>query len=146
MNLQTAVNTSTGVAGAVITYAFGRWSELLSFFLLAIIIDIATGTLASIKEGHGLSSAIGFEGLTKKGLMFLAILLAHRLDVLMGTDLIMVGAIYAYLANELTSITENYGRLGLPLPDPLRRMFTVLKDRESAITSDKNNNARGGPI
>lgn len=126
---QTTINGGAAVLGASISYAFGGWSELLSFFLLAIVIDIVTGTLASIREGRGISSAIGSAGLAKKALMFLAILLAHRMDVLMELNVIMTGAIYFYLANELVSIVENYGRLGLPLPDGIKRIITVLKDR-----------------
>lgn len=126
---QTAVNASVGVFGGVIAYAFGTWSELLSFFCIAIVIDIISGVAASIKEGRGVSSAVGFGGSVKKVFMFIAILLAHRIDVLMGTDVIMNGAIYFYLANELVSIVENYGRLDLPLPDGVRRVISVLKDR-----------------
>jgi toxin secretion/phage lysis holin len=126
---QTFVNVIAGSFGAAITYAFGTWTELLSFFALAVAIDIVTGVSASIAEGRGISSAVGSVGLAKKAFMFVAILLAHRLDALMGTDIVMIGAVYAYLANELVSITENYGRIGLPLPDAIKRVITVLKDR-----------------
>lgn len=126
---QTAINGGAAVVGASLSYAFGGWSELLSFFLLAIAVDIVTGSWASVKEGRGLSSAVGSVGLAKKALMFLAILLAHRMDVLMETDVIMTGAVYFYLANELVSIVENYGRVGLPLPDGVKRIIAVLKDR-----------------
>jgi phage-related holin len=51
------------------------------------------------------------------------------MDLLLGSDVLMVGAIYFYLANELISVTENYGRLGLPLPDQIKRIIAVLKDR-----------------
>jgi toxin secretion/phage lysis holin len=67
--------------------------------------------------------------LAKKGFMILVILLAHRLDMLLGINMIMTGAIYFYLANELLSITENYGRLGLPLPDQVRKAIEVLKGK-----------------
>jgi len=144
MNTQTLLNVGAGVIGAIITYAFGQWSELLSFFLLAIIVDIITGVAASFKEGRGLSSAWGFEGLAKKGFMFLAILLAHRMDELMGTDVIMVGAIYAYLVNELISITENYGRLNLPLPSAVKRIIDLFKDQNSESTIPEPRK-RGGP-
>jgi toxin secretion/phage lysis holin len=126
---QTTVNVGAGLLGASISYAFGGWSELLSFFLLAIVIDIITGISASINEGRGISSAVGGAGLAKKALMFLAILIGHRMDMLMGTNVIMTGAVYFYLANELVSIVENYGRMGLPLPDGIKRIITVLKDR-----------------
>lgn len=129
MNYQTLLNTASGIIGGVMTYAFGTWNDLLSFFCIAILIDIISGVAASIKEGKGISSEIGFIGLLSKALMFGAILLAHRMDVLMGTYAIMNGAVYFYLANELVSITENYGRLGLPVPNGVKRMISVLKDR-----------------
>lgn len=128
---QTTVNFGAGILGVAISYAFGQWTELLSFFLLAVVIDIATGVSASLREGSGLSSAVATAGAQKKALMFLAILLAHRMDALMATDFVMTGAIYFYLANELVSITENYGRHGLPLPDAIRRVIAVLKDRSN---------------
>ncbi|OAB31771.1 holin [Paenibacillus macquariensis subsp. defensor] len=115
--------------GSAGTYFLGGWSELISFFLLAIVIDYLTGIAASLKEGDGLSSNVGFWGLAKKGLMLLVVILAHRLDVLLGADVIMIGAIYFYLANELISITENYGRFGLPLPKQIKDIIAVLKQK-----------------
>jgi toxin secretion/phage lysis holin len=132
---QTYLNVSAGVAGAFVAYAFGEWSGLLSFFLLAIAIDIFTGIGASITEGSGIKSATMAAGLWKKALMFVAIILAHHMDVLMDTAFIMDGAIYFYLVNELVSIVENYGRCGLPLPDVIRRVISVLRERSSSNDS-----------
>ncbi|MEC0090612.1 phage holin family protein [Paenibacillus macquariensis] len=61
--------------------------------------------------------------------MILVVILAHRLDVLFATDVIMVGSIYFYLTNELISVTENYGRLGLPLPNKIKEIIAVLKQK-----------------
>lgn len=124
---QTAAAGATGIFAAFLTYAYGGWSELLGFFLLVVTLDYVTGLIASLKEKKGLNSEIGFWGLAKKGLMLLIILIGHRLDVLFGTDVIMTGAIYFYLANELISITENYGRLGLPLPERIKELIAILK-------------------
>lgn len=110
-------------------YSFGEWTQLHHFFLLVIAVDYVTGVAASLKEGKGLSSAFGFWGIAKKGLMLLIVMIAHRMDLLLGTNLVMIGTIYFYTANELVSITENYGRMGLPLPDVIRRMITVLKNK-----------------
>ncbi|WP_211269480.1 phage holin family protein [Paenibacillus glacialis] len=115
--------------GTIGTYFFGEWSELISFFLLAIVIDYLTGIVASLKVGNGLSSNVGFWGLAKKGLMILVVILAHRLDELFGTDVIMVGSIYFYLTNELISVTENYGRMGLPLPNKIKDIISILKQK-----------------
>jgi len=127
-----AINGVTGTIasgiGAAAAFAVGRWSEALTFLLIAVVIDIVTGVSASLKEGRGLSSAVASAGFAKKGAMFLVIILAHRLDVLLELDAVVIGAAtYFYIANELVSIAENYGRIGLPLPDKVRDIIDVLK-------------------
>lgn len=120
-----------GVIGSIITFAFGSWIESLTLLVVAMGIDYVTGVAASIKEGKGLNSVFGAWGLARKGLMLLVILLAHRIDILMETNNMTMGAaIYFYIANELISITENYGRLGLPMPDRLRQLIEVLKPKK----------------
>jgi toxin secretion/phage lysis holin len=127
---QTHINASAGVLGAIFTFAVGYWTEALTFLLCAIAADIISGVSASLKEGRGISSAVGASGLAKKGLMLLVIVLAHRMDVLLGTDTtVMSAAIYFYIANELVSLVENYGRHGLPLPDAVTRVIAVLKNK-----------------
>ncbi|NQX60448.1 phage holin family protein [Paenibacillus qinlingensis] len=130
---QISFNLLTATFGAIITYTFGGWNELISLFLMAILVDYVTGIAASIKEQQGLNSQVGFWGLARKGLMLLVIMLAHRMDILLDTDLMMTGAIYFYLANEFISITENYGRLGLPLPVFLKQMIQVLRSKGEGL-------------
>ena len=120
-----------GVLGSIVTFAFGSWSEALTVLIVAMGIDYISGVAASIKSGRGLNSAFGSWGLARKGLMLLVILLAHQIDLLLGVkDVTMGAAIYFYIANELLSITENYGRLGLPLPEKIRKIIEVLKERK----------------
>lgn len=118
------------VVGTTFTYAFGVWPQSLTVLLVAMGVDYLTGVAAAMKEKKGLNSHIGSWGLTRKGLTLLIVLLAHQIDLLLQLDgVTMSGAIYFYLANELISITENYGRLGLPMPDNLRQIIEVLKDK-----------------
>ncbi|TBL71369.1 phage holin family protein [Paenibacillus thalictri] len=133
---QTILNLSAAGIGVGITYAFGRWSELLALFLIAIVIDYVSGVGASIMEHKGLSSDAGFKGVAKKMFMVLLVVLAHRMDMLLEVDWIMTGAICFYLANELISITENYGRMGLPLPDTVKQVITVLKNKGAETGHD----------
>lgn len=122
--------SAAGVLGSIITFSFGMWTEALTFLVVAMAVDYVSGVAASLKEGKGLSSAFGFWGLARKGLALLIILLAHRVDILLGSNNMTMGAaVYFYIANELISITENYGRLGLPLPDRIRKMIEVLKEK-----------------
>lgn len=126
----TVIAGTTAVVGAFVGYAFGGWSEALSFLFIAMGIDYITGILAALKEGRGLNSAAGFWGLLKKGLMLTVILLAHRADILLETDNVATaGAVFFYIANELISIVENLGRVGLPLPEQLKNLITVLQNR-----------------
>ncbi|MWV43836.1 holin [Paenibacillus sp. HJL G12] len=135
-----AVNSISALAGSFLTLALGGWDQLLWIFLFTIVIDYVTGVLASIKEGTGLKSDIGFWGLTRKALMLVVIVLAHQMDLLLsgGTDVIKTGAIFFYMSNELISITENYGRLGLPMPGKLRRVIAVLQDKDKQDDKPKS--------
>ncbi|CAH1207576.1 hypothetical protein PAECIP111891_03036 [Paenibacillus allorhizoplanae] len=126
-------NLFSDTFGAVVTYTLGEWSEIISLFLMAITVEYVTGIAASMKEQQGSISQVGFWRLARKGLMLLVIMLAHRMDILLDTDLMMTGAIYFYLANEFISITENYGRLGLPLPVFLKQMIQVLRSKGEGL-------------
>lgn len=120
-----------GTTGAILTFSFGGWNQLMVLFMVAMAVDYVTGVAAAIKTGAGLSSKTGFWGLMRKGLMLLVISLAHHIDLLMGTNVLKGATTYFYLSNELISITENCGRMGLPLPPKLKQFFALLKDKES---------------
>lgn len=126
---QFGFNTLIGIGGAVANYMFGGWTELTQLLFLVMALDYVTGIAASIKTGKGLNSEKGFWGIWKKGLIIVIVMVGHRFDLLLGTDMFMVGFIYFYLANELISITENCGLLGLPLPGAIRKLIEVLKDK-----------------
>ena len=118
----------SAAVGGLIGFAFGRWTEALTFLLCAMVADIASGIVASLKEGRGHSSSIARAGLAGKGMALLAIIVAHRIDVLLGLDAVVItAATYFYIANEMLSVVENYGRSGYPLPEKVRDIISVLK-------------------
>ncbi|MFC5405271.1 phage holin family protein [Cohnella soli] len=127
--MQTQVGIVCALFGAAISFSFGTWTESLTFLLVLMAIDYFTGVSAAIKEGTGLNSNFGFWGLLKKAMIMLVMLIAHRLDLLLGIDAVMGSAVFFYIANELLSIIENYGRIGLPLPDRLKQIVAVLRAR-----------------
>lgn len=131
---QFSVNASLGLAGSAINFAFGGWSEALTFLLVLITFDYITGLAASIKNGEGLNSQVGFWGLCKKALMIMIIVILHRADILMGIEdsalSLMIGGIYFFIANELISLTENAGRMNLPIPPQLKKIIAVLKEKQ----------------
>lgn len=141
--MQPNLGMACAVLGSILVFSFGIWSESLTLLLLVMGVDYLTGVIASLREGKGLNSSIGFWGLGRKGLMLLVVLIAHRIDVLLGENIAMGGAIYFYIVNELLSIMENYGRMGLPLPDRLRKAVQILRDRSGNGSSEPS--GKGDP-
>ncbi|WP_308636097.1 phage holin family protein [Paenibacillus silvisoli] len=135
-------NTASAVIGSIVTYAFGGWSALLDLLLIAVVVDYVSGLFASGKEGK-LSSKVGFIGISKKLYIFLLVAVGHKIDTVIGGDIIMQGVIYFYLANEVLSITENGGRLGLPVPPIIKQAVAILKEKGGANASQDSEQPKG---
>lgn len=131
--------TLVAVGGAVASYLFGGWSSLLSILLTFVILDYITGVLAAGKEGK-LSSEVGLWGIPKKVAIFAVVAVAHLVDTVIGdAHLLRDAAIFFYLANELLSITENLGRLGVPIPKAIQRAVEVLRGKGDVNDAYKGN-------
>lgn len=86
-------------------------------------------------ESGGASSYIGFIGLCKKACMLLAVGAGFVIDKMAGLNMIYYGLIIAFSCNELLSIFESLGLIGLPMPDAVKNAIDVLSNM---------NNDRGG--
>ena len=121
-------------AGAVTGYLYGGWDTLLQVLLIFVIVDYLTGIIAGGTNGK-LSSKIGFRGILKKVLIFIIVAVAHWADlavgVALGEDVAIFrnATIFFYLANELLSITENAGEMGVPIPEKLMNAVEILKGK-----------------
>ena len=124
-----------GVVGGIITALIGAWNTALWTLSLIIAIDYVTGFAVaargrSDKSQNGyLCSKAGGWGLFKKGLIFAVVILAHRIGLLVESDLVRDMVILFYIANEAISIIENCKSLGIPVPKVLVRVIDALKDR-----------------
>ena len=96
-------------------------------------IDYITGAATAVcgkspkSESGRLSSKIGWRGLVKKCVTLLLVLVAVRLDLTMGTSYLRDGVCIAFSCNELLSIVENAGLLGVPMPELLRQAIDILQ-------------------
>ncbi|RAP30414.1 hypothetical protein C2W64_01610 [Brevibacillus laterosporus] len=69
-------------------------------------------------------------GIALKVFIFAMVAVAHVVDSALGDQHVFQNAtVFFYLANELLSILENAGRIGLPVPDVIKRAVEVLKDK-----------------
>ena len=126
-----------GVIGAAIASVFGGWNSALTTLLIFMCIDYISGMVvaavfhASNKSDDGtLNSNAGWKGLAKKCMALLFVLVAHRLDLAMGTTYIKDGVTIAFIVNELLSVTENAGLMGVPIPAVVTDAIEVLKKKK----------------
>lgn len=132
------VKSASAAAGAVLSYLWGGWSALLDVMLALVVVDYVSGVIASGVEGN-LSSRIGMLGIAKKVFIFLVITAAHKIDVAVGNgNVIRDAVIWFFLANELLSITENMGRMGMPVPPILTQAISILKSKGGEQSASKD--------
>lgn len=119
------------VLGSLCTFLFGGWDTIINVLVVLIVIDFITGMGKAYVSGT-VNSHKGSKGLIKKGSIFLVIILANMLDLLVsnGTPTIRTVVIYFYIVNEGTSIVENLGLMGVPLPPILYEKFEQLKSKK----------------
>lgn len=114
---------------AIIAYSYGEWTSALSALFLMVIVDYASGVSASAIEGT-LSSKIGLTGIARKIFIFLIVAIGHKIDIVLGNgNLMRDTSIYFYMANELLSLIENFGRLGVPIPNGILNTVAVFKGK-----------------
>lgn len=130
------LSTTVGLIGGMLAQLVGGWDQAMMTLLLFMVIDYITGLIVagagkSTKTKSGsLNSHIGFIGLSKKFLVMLYVIIATRLDMLLGLTFCRDAIIIGFIANELISITENAGLLGIPMPEPIKKAIDVLHAKE----------------
>lgn len=128
--------TAIGLLGAAGTTLFGGWTAALQALVLCMIIDYVTGLIVAgvfhespNTENGALESNAGFKGLCRKGMILLFVLIGYQLDNAIGTAYLRDAVIIGFLANEVISITENAGLMGLPVPEVIINAIDILKNK-----------------
>lgn len=134
--MKNAICVSIGLVGSLIASLFGGWTASLTTLLIFMGVDYLSGlTVAGIfhrspKTSTGaLESRAGLKGLFKKAMILVFVLIGYRLDVAIGTTYIKDAVCIAFAANELISIVENAGLMGLPIPRVIKDAIDTLKKK-----------------
>jgi len=128
---------AAGAVGVAANYLFGGWDKCLSALVIFMAIDFLSGIAAAVfsksdKSADGkLWSVAMFRGLCKKGMGLFFVIVGYQLDLLVGAEYIRTAVIFCFLANELLSIVENAGAMGVWVPSVVKRMITVLNEKAS---------------
>ena len=117
--------------GAYIGWFLGGFDGLLYALVAFVVLDYITGLMVAILEKK-LSSSIGFKGIFKKVLIFIFVGIGHIIDfyILQNGSAVRTAVIFFYLSNEGLSIVENAAKIGLPVPESLKKVFTELKKED----------------
>ena len=126
-----------GIIGSFIASLYGGWTASLTSLLIFMGIDYATGLIVAgvfhmspKTETGALESRAGFKGLIRKFMILAFVLIGHRLDLAVGTTYIRDAVCIAFIANELLSIVENAGLMGIPIPAVIPNAIDILKKKE----------------
>lgn len=128
--------SAVGALGAVVAQLFGGWTDALTVLLILMAIDYASGLAVagifhkSPKSKTGaLESHAGLKGLMRKFFVICIVVTALLIDRLLGTNYLRDACAIAFCLNEVISLVENIGLMGVPMPKALIRAIDVLRQK-----------------
>ena len=132
--------TLAGLA-ALVMAKFRYYAPALLLLVFCIVLDYVTGMTRAWMKGE-LSSGVGIRGFVKKLCYILGVAVGFAADLLislLADNLGLTVDIPAVLGltvtlmlslNELVSVAENLGQIGVPMPAALTRALQKLGERE----------------
>ena len=147
-NKELQIFISTAFAGLL--YYLGIIAVPIIMLVFAMIIDYITGMSAAWYNSE-LSSKKGIKGIVKKVSYLALVVVAMIIDWLISQGLQQINVEFHYsvffavlvavwlIINELISVLENLSRMGVPIPNFLRKLIDRLKNTvDESEREDKN--------
>ena len=134
--------TAIGIIGAFFAALVGGWDSALITLITFMAVDFITGfvTAAMGKSKHSvtgkLNSKAGWVGLAKKFCILLMVVVAMRVDILLGTTYIRDATCIGFCVNELLSIVENTSLMGISYPPAMLKALEVLQKKAGRTDED----------
>lgn len=139
--MNTLYRAYAAAVGALVSFVTGvpviLW-VLIGVMTLDYVTGLLTGALgvSNKTQGGGLSSRAAFEGLLRKVMVLLVVLLAVLLDLAVqtgaGTSFSAVSGATClwFIASEGVSVLENAAQMGLPIPQALAKTLEVMRGND----------------
>ena len=120
------VTTALTLTG--LSWLIGDWNVSLSILAVFMVLDIVTGVTKGWVTGK-MSSRVGYKGMLRKSMYFVALIVANMLDLLIGgVPVFRTMVAYYLLSIEAISILENLEAMKVPLPSQIKEKFINIKD------------------
>ena len=136
MTVKGVIFTVAGGLISALTTLVGGWDAGLITLCIVMAVDYITGIIVAgvfhkskKTDSGGLNSHIGWQGICRKGVTFLIVIIACRLDGLIGATYIRDTVVIAFILNEILSVLENAGLMGIPIPEALMKGIDILKSK-----------------
>lgn len=119
-----------------ILYLIGDISANFIVLGIFVVIDFVIGYLSAIfnrsqkTEDGGVSSKVCYIGILKKCGILICVIISNLFDKIMGLNFVRSTTIIFFIINEATSILENLGGLGVPIPEIIKKSISMLKKQE----------------
>lgn len=142
--MKNAICSAIGMLGAFIASLFGGWTASLTTLLIFMGMDYITGLIVAgvfhkspKTETGALESRAGVKGIIRKCEILLFVLIGHRLDMAVGSTYIRDAVCIAFMVNELISIVENAGLMGIPIPAIILNAIDMLKKKSNGVMENE---------
>ena len=127
--------------GSTVAELFGGWDTALKTLLIFMVLDWLTGgsyfRLCSAKVQSRLTERWRAEpdgkGFAGKEVTLLYVLIAARLDMVLGVEYIRNAVCIGFIANEVLSIVENAGLMGVPMPSMIKNGSRYIKTTQQKV-------------
>ena len=114
--------------GGALSFLIGGWGLLLTVLLVLNALDFITGMAANWGT---INSKRGYQGVIKKGMMWVWIVVANLIYLVLLDQGFTVGQIIPdavvilFILNEIISLGENSAKLGLDMPGPVKHALEI---------------------
>lgn len=129
------------ILGGAATSLFGGWDYAMQLLVISMIVDYISGVMlaaiwhkSSKSKDGALESGAGFKGLVRKAMILAMVLIAHHMDLAINTNYIRDALVIGFSANEILSILENVGLMGIEYPKVINNAIEILKKKSPEET------------
>ena len=144
--MRKTICTIVVIVGGFVTELFDVWDSALVTLIIFMSVDFVTGLVTSAmgKSKHSkngsFNSSVCWIGLAKKFCVLLLIMVAVRIDTMLGTVYICDAVCIKFCINELLSIIENTSLIGIPYPSVIKNAISVLQKKAAQVENIILNN------
>lgn len=131
-----------GILAGVCSAIIGSWTIALESLAILMVLDYATGlVLAGVfhaspkSKGGTLESRTALKGLIRKAGIIIIVVALHQADRLTGKAFLRDGAAFAFCVEEVISLIENLGVMGVPMPGYIAKAIEWLHGKSDNLTA-----------